>query len=92
MPSPKLSLAELDTAVEGFVATYNYRTHSEIGTSPRSAWIAGGWLPRMPESLEALDELLLTVAKTASCAPMASGSRARATYLRPWPATSDARS
>ncbi|WP_282081659.1 Mu transposase C-terminal domain-containing protein, partial [Brachybacterium paraconglomeratum] len=34
------------------------------GTSPRSAWIADGWLPRMPESLEDLDGLLLTVAKT----------------------------
>lgn len=63
-PTPTLSLAELDTAVERFVATYNDRTHSEIGTSPRSAWIAEGWLPRMPESLEALDGLLLTVAKT----------------------------
>ena len=26
-------------------------------------WTAGGWLPRMPESLEVLDLLLLTVAK-----------------------------
>ena len=46
------------------MATYNDRTHSELGTSPRSAWIADGWLPRMPESLEDLDRLLLTVAKT----------------------------
>ena len=46
------------------MATYNDRTHSELGTSPRSAWIADGWLPRMPDSLEDLDRLLLTVAKT----------------------------
>ena len=63
-PGPTLSLAELDTAVEGFVATYNDRTHSELGISPRSAWIADGWMPRMPDSLEDLDRLLLTVAKT----------------------------
>ena len=63
-PTPKLSLAELDSAVEGFVATYNDRTHSELGASPRTAWIAEGWLPRMPESLEDLDGLLLTVAQS----------------------------
>ncbi|WP_144998907.1 Mu transposase C-terminal domain-containing protein [Kocuria marina] len=63
-PTPKLSLAELDSALEGFVATYNDRSHSELDTSPRSAWIAEGWLPRMPESLEDLDGLLLTVAQS----------------------------
>lgn len=60
----KLSLTELDAAVEGFVATYNARTHTELGSCPSSAWIADGWMPRMPERLEALDGLLLTVAKT----------------------------
>ena len=60
----KLSLTELDAAVEGFVATYNARTRTELGSCPRSAWIADGWMPRMPERLEALDGLLLTVAKT----------------------------
>ena len=63
-PTPKLSLAALDSALDAFVATYNDRTHSELGTSPRSAWIADGWLPRMPKTLEDLDRLLLTVAKT----------------------------
>lgn len=62
--TPKLALGELDTALEGFVATYNDRAHSELGLSPRDAWIAEGWLPRMPDSLEDLDGLLLTVAKT----------------------------
>ena len=36
----------------------------EIGTSPRAAWIGDAWLPRMPESLEDLDGLLLTVAQS----------------------------
>ena len=63
-PRPKLSLAELDTALAAFVATYNARTHSELGTSPHTAWIAEGWLPRLPESLEELDGLLMTVARS----------------------------
>lgn len=61
-PQPGLSLGELDTAVGGFVATYNGRIHSEIGVSPNTAWVADGWLPRMPESLEDLDGFLLAVA------------------------------
>lgn len=63
-PTPALSVAELDTALEEFVATYNGRTHSELGVSPRAAWIAEGWLPRMPENLEDLDGLLLTVVQS----------------------------
>lgn len=31
--------------------------------SPLDAWRGDGWLPRMPESLEALDALLVMVAK-----------------------------
>src|SRR5699024_822155 len=46
------------------VAACCARPRSGRGPSPRGAWIADGWLPRMPESLEALDGLLLTVAKT----------------------------
>ena len=64
VPTPKLSLAELDSALEGFVAAYNDRPHSELGASPRDSWIAEGWLPRMPESLEDLDGLLLTLAQS----------------------------
>lgn len=61
-PAPALTLADLDTAISSFIADYNDRPHSELGTSPRAAWIADGWLPRMPDSLEDLDALLLTVA------------------------------
>ena len=60
---PGLSLSELDAAVGEFiVGDYHLRPHSETGQSPVTRWTAGGWLPRMPESLEALDLLLLTVA------------------------------
>jgi putative transposase len=62
---PRLSLPELDTAIGAFlVGHYNLRTHGEIGAAPRTSWLADGWLPRMPDHLEDLDELLVMVAKT----------------------------
>ncbi|GAA1801082.1 Mu transposase C-terminal domain-containing protein [Nostocoides veronense] len=63
-PAPALSLADLDGVVGAFVLDYNDRTHSELGISPRAAWIADGWLPRTPDSLQALDGLLLSVARS----------------------------
>lgn len=62
-PTPVLDLPGLDRAIGVFIATYNDRPHSELGTSPRDAWVGNGWLPRMPDSLEELDGLLLTVPK-----------------------------
>jgi putative transposase len=43
---------------------YHQRVHEETGCKPAERWEAGGFLPRMPKSLEQLDLLLLTVAKT----------------------------
>ncbi len=63
-PDPVLDLAGLDTAIGTFIATYNDRPHKELGTTPRTAWVGDGWLPRMPESLVELDGLLLTVPKS----------------------------
>lgn len=69
---PRLSLAELDAVVGAFIAaTYQARVHGAIGAAPADAWRGDGWLPRMPESLETLDTLLVLVAKPrrAWCAP-----------------------
>jgi len=60
---PALSLGSLDAEIAGWIRRYNARTHPETRTAPSDRWAAGGWLPRMPESLENLDLLLLTVAK-----------------------------
>ena len=61
---PKLSLAEVDRAIGTFlVGTYNARVHREIRFAPQAAWSGNGWLPRMPNSLEDLDLLLISVAK-----------------------------
>ena len=43
---------------------YHQRPHSETGVAPQIRWAAGGFLPRLPESLEQLDLLLLTVPKS----------------------------
>jgi putative transposase len=60
---PKLTLAELDAALQTFVVRdYHLRRHSETKQLPQERWEAGGFLPRMPDSLEQLDLLLLTVA------------------------------
>lgn len=62
-PEPQLTLAEFDLAVGEFITAYNERQHSEIGMSPKKAWVGDGWLPRIPGSLDQLDGLLLTVPK-----------------------------
>jgi putative transposase len=43
---------------------YHTRVHEETRCQPAERWEAGGFVPRMPKSLEQLDLLLLTVAKT----------------------------
>lgn len=63
-PEPTLTLAELDAAIGTFVQDYNTRNHSELGTSPKEAWIADGWMPRLPDTLEDLDGFLLDVARS----------------------------
>lgn len=46
------------------LSDYHHRYHSEIKCTPVERWERGGFLPRMPASLEQLDLLLLTVRKT----------------------------
>ena len=58
----RLSLAELDEAIGVFIReTYNVSPHSETGVPPQQRWESGAFIPRMPDSLEQLDLLLLTV-------------------------------
>jgi putative transposase len=61
---PTLTLPQLDTAMRQWITgTYHRREHSETGIPPQQAWLADGWLPRTPDSLEELDLLLVMVAK-----------------------------
>jgi len=62
--TPVLTLPELDERLQYFVVeTYHHRAHGETGQAPLARWEAGGFLPRLPASLEQLDLLLLTVPK-----------------------------
>jgi putative transposase len=60
---PKLSLSALDAAIGAhIIGNYNVREHQEIEAIPRVSWVGNGWVPRIPQSLEALDLLLIAVA------------------------------
>ncbi len=59
-----LTLPELDGRLRAyFVESYQRQPHSETGVPPQIRWEADGFLLRLPDSLEELDLLLLTVAK-----------------------------
>lgn len=60
-----LSLADLAGEIETYlIGEYLVTPHSTTGQAPQARWEAGGFLPQMPDSLERLDLLLLTVART----------------------------
>jgi putative transposase len=59
---PEIKIAKLDCLLRNFLLEdYHRRKHSETEVAPSERWEARGFLPRMPESLEQLDLLLLTV-------------------------------
>src|SRR6478736_3059859 len=51
---PALALSQLDAVIGMYlVDDYHRRVHPETGEPPVKRWLAGGWLPRMPDTLEA---------------------------------------
>lgn len=61
---PKLTLSELTHQLEPFlIHNYNQTPHSTTKVAPQIRWQENGFLPQMPQTLEQLDLLLLTVAK-----------------------------
>ncbi len=61
---PTLTLAEFDAMLRTFLLdVYHRRECTETKTPPVERWEAHGFLPRMPDSLEQLDLLLIQVAK-----------------------------
>lgn len=59
-----LSLAAFDAHFRTWLLEdYHQRVQEEMKEAPQARWEASGFLPQMPESLEQLDLLLLTVAK-----------------------------
>ena len=60
-----LTQSELAGKIETYlIKEYLVTPHSTTGQAPQARWEAGGFLPQMPDSLERLDLLLLTVART----------------------------
>ena len=62
---PGLTLPQLEQALRVFIIShYHQEPHSATGITPLERWQEHGFLPQLPESLEKLDLLLLTVAKS----------------------------
>ncbi len=61
---PSLTLSDLDQRFREFLREYHARPHGGTKLPPQERWRQGGFLPRTPESLEQLDLLLLTIART----------------------------
>ncbi len=67
---PTMRLKELDAKFLTFLLeTYHTKEHTTTGVPPQTKWEEHGFLPRLPESLELLDLLLLTVPKTRKIQP-----------------------
>jgi putative transposase len=65
-----LTLAELDARFRAWLLDeYHARMHGETKQTPAGRWAVGAFLPRMPDSLEELDLLLLTVARARKVHP-----------------------
>lgn len=69
-PSWVLTLAMLEQHLQTFfVETYHRRVHSETGVAPQARWEEQQFLPRLPDALDQLDLLLLTLPTTRRVRP-----------------------
>jgi len=63
--APVLTLSAFEMHLRAWLLDqYHQETHRETGMAPVERWAAGGFLPQLPEGLEQLDLLLLTVPRT----------------------------
>jgi putative transposase len=63
--APVLTLAAFEERLRQWLLDHYHREpHSETGVAPVERWAASGFLPHLPESVEQLDLLLLTVPRT----------------------------
>ena len=63
-PNPVLNFNQLDSEFERFLIEYHQTEHSQIKEAPQKRWNDKGFLPQLPESVEKLDLLLLTIKDT----------------------------
>lgn len=60
-----MKIDEFEELLKNFLINdYNNQVHSETKMEPQKMWKSGAFIPNMPKSLEELDLLLLTEAKT----------------------------
>ena len=62
--NPVLNFNQLEDEFERFLLEYHQTEHSQTKKAPQKRWNNGGFLPQMPESIEKLDLLLLTIRET----------------------------
>jgi putative transposase len=63
-PKALMTLEQLDDVIKNFLLNeYHQEPHSITKESPMQRWNSKSFLPQMPDSLEKLDLLLLTIAK-----------------------------
>lgn len=63
--APVLTLTAFEERLRDWLlAQYHREPHSETAVAPVERWAASGFLPHLPEGLEQLDLLLLTVPRT----------------------------
>ena len=68
--TPTLTMAEFEAKFRTFLLDiYHRRDNAETKTPPIERWEANGFLPRMPDSLEQLDLLLIQVAQARQVRP-----------------------
>lgn len=58
-----VQLSDLDLAFQEWLQKYHNTKHKEIKSTPLQKWHSEQFLPRLPESIEALDLMLMKVAK-----------------------------
>lgn len=68
--TPTMKIDELDLLIKEFlIENYNFRVHSETKVPPQELWEKDSFIPRLPDSLEQLDLLLLNEAKSRKVHP-----------------------
>ncbi len=63
-PNPVLNFNQLDSEFERFLIEYHQKELCQIKEAPQKRWNDKGFLPQLPESVEKLDLLLLTIKDT----------------------------
>jgi putative transposase len=63
--NPKLTITKLDEITQRFIINqYHHQIHGQTNEGPFGRWASNGFLPQLPDSMNELDLLLMTVDKS----------------------------